>query len=90
MVRITKRQFDAFFYSKQPLASHMSNEVAWFEAFDKKLLAIIVFDKTDSDYLFVILGRDSNKLFRAIETSNKFYSNEEDAIKSLKKALKKY
>lgn len=90
MVKITKRQFDAFFYSKQPLARLMSDEVAWFEVFDKKLLAVIVFDKTDSDYLFVILGRDSNNLFRTIETSDEFYLKEEDAIDGLKKVLKKY
>ena len=69
MREITRRKFDAFCYARQPMIRIIADEVAWFEAFDKKILATITLDKTDSDYGYVILGRDKRKLFRCIDVS---------------------
>ncbi len=90
MREISKIQFEAYFYRKAPIAQFIINEVAWFEAFNKKILAVITYDKIDSDFGYVILGRDSNNLFRAIETSLEFYKSKNLALEELKKAISKY
>lgn len=90
MRKITKRQFDAYCYSRQPMIRVIADEISWFEAFDKKILAAIVFDKTDSDFGYVILGRDARRMFRCIEVCAKFYLTPEEAESSLARSIKKY
>ncbi|WP_276500681.1 hypothetical protein [Terrimonas pollutisoli] len=87
---ITKRQFDAYCYVRAPLLRYMATEIAWFEAFDKKLMATVTRDHSDEDYGFVILGRDKQKVFRAIDFCRKFYTTPEEAISYLKIALIPY
>ena len=89
MRKITKRQFDAFCYSREPLIRIIANEVAWYEAFDRKILATIVFDKTDNDFGFVVLARDTQRMFRCIDMSTSFQSADE-AQESLRVCLDKY
>lgn len=69
MREITENQFNAYCYARQPLVRTMSNEIKWYEAGNRKLLATLLLDITDSDYNFVILARDSRKLFRAWRVS---------------------
>lgn len=90
MRRITQTQFDAYCYARQPLVRVMSKEVAWFEAGQRKLLATIIFDQSDLDYGYILLGRDSRKMFRCISISMEFYENIEDAEKSLEKEIIEY
>lgn len=91
MIReITKRQFEAYCHVKAPMTSMINGEVSWFEAYDKKLIGVIVFDFTDSDYGFIILGRDKRKLFRAIKISDTFYQSVEDAKKNLIKGFSEF
>lgn len=89
MRKITKRQFDAFCYSREPLIRIIAKEVAWYEAFDRKILATIVFDKTDRDFGFVVLGRDTRKMFRCIDLSTSFQRADE-AQEALRVCLDKY
>ena len=83
MRQITKRQFDAYCYSRQPLIRVLAHEVAWFEAFNRKILATVTFDRTDSDFGYVILGRDSRKMFRCLEVSTEFFATAEQAAANL-------
>jgi|GEM_PF-189240 len=87
MRKISRKQFDAYCYVRQPLVVAYSREVAWFEAGDKKLLAVVVYDRTDSDFGYVILGRDKRNLFRCIAISKSFYPNPMEAIKALDKEI---
>jgi hypothetical protein len=86
--KISKRQFDAYCYVRQPLIRAYSREVSWFEAGEKKLLAICIFDKTDQDFGYIILGRDARKLFRCIEVSPLFFLTVREAESALHDALK--
>lgn len=88
--KITRRQFDAYCYARQPLIRVLANEVAWFEAFDRKILAAVTFDITDSDYGYVILARDLRKMFRCVEVSPEFSATPEQAEELLRAAVKKY
>ncbi|MDP2388371.1 MAG: hypothetical protein Q8M29_18505 [Bacteroidota bacterium] len=91
MIReVTIRQFNAFCYVRDPFLGIISSEVAWFEAFDKKLLGTIIKDFTDQDYGFVVLGRDARKVFRAIDLPDRFYATKEEAIEKLKVKLESY
>ena len=89
MREITKRRFDAFCYSRQPLIRIITKEVAWYEAFDRKILATIVFDKTDKDYGFVVLGRDALRIFRCIDMCVSIQSQKE-AEEALRACMAKY
>lgn len=86
---ITKRQFDAFCYSRQPLIRKIVKEVMWFEAGNKKLLATIVKDMIDHDFGFVILGRDAKRIFRCIDTHTS-YKTINDALEVMRAQLQKY
>lgn len=87
---IKKRQFDAFCFSRHPMARSTANEKQWFIAYDKKILATVFMDNIDGDFGFVIMGRDSRKVFRALEVSSSFKSTELQARNALLKAIKKY
>jgi hypothetical protein len=89
MRKITKPQFDAFCYSRQPLIRVISREVAWYEAFDRKILGTIVFDFTDDDYGFVVLGRDAQRIFRCIHMGVSFQTLDE-AEEALKASVDNY
>ncbi|SEL14325.1 hypothetical protein SAMN05216387_105201 [Nitrosovibrio tenuis] len=84
---ISKKQFDAYCYVRQPIVRVYSREIAWFEAVNRKLLAFIVFDCTDSDFGHIILGRDSRKLFRCISVSGNFFATSEEAYADLETAI---
>lgn len=91
MVReISLRQFNAFCYVRAPHLGIFSEEVAWFEAYDKKLVAAVTYDKIDGDFGFVILGRDKRKIFRAIDISPEFSRTQRRAKVLLFERLKKY
>ena len=86
---LTKRQFDAFCYCRQPLLRFTAEEVAWFEAYNRKLLIVLIRDVTDNDFGYVILGRDTRKMFRCIEVSNNFHPTPEQAFHHLKNRVYK-
>lgn len=65
MREITESQFNAYCYARQPHVRTISKEIKWFEAGNRKLLATLLLDRIDKDYNFVILARDSRRLFRA-------------------------
>lgn len=80
---VTRRQFDAYCYVRNPYLRTFSNEVAWFEAFDKKILGVVVIELYDKDFGFVILGRDARSIFQAIKLPEQFYNDMADAVQAL-------
>lgn len=67
----------------------MVEEVAWYEAFDCKLLGVVLLDKTDTDFNYIVLGRDANHNFRCID-GDSCYNSKSDAENELVKCLLKY
>jgi len=91
MIReITLRQFNAFCYVRNPYVGFTSSEEAWFEAFDKKVLGVVINDFYDGDFGYLVLGRDKRKIFRAIQVSIEFNLSKEEAILKLKESLELY
>lgn len=85
--RITRRQFDAYCYCRQPLCRFTAQEIEWYSLFENKLLAIVIRDITDDDYGFIILGRDKRRLFRCIDLQTEFYETPEKARRALARRL---
>ena len=63
---ITRRQFDAYCYVRSPFLRTFSDKVAWYEAFDRKVLGVLVVDFIDGNFGYLILGRDKRNIFRPI------------------------
>jgi len=87
---ITRRQFDAYCYVRNPFLRTFSDEAAWFEAFDRKVLGVIVVDYIDGDYGHLVLGRDKRNIFRPIKLPEQFFDDISDAKKSLIDAFKEF
>jgi len=90
MHNITKKQFDAFCYVRQPMIRHMSKEIEWYSNDDRTALATLILDRIDKDYGTIILGRDSRNIFRCIDISSEFFPDVESARNDLKKLLNQY
>ena len=69
---------------------YTEEEIEWYWLFKGKLLAVIVRDVQDKDYGYVILGRDSRRLFRAIDLPNEFYKTPRKARIALAEKLFNY
>ncbi|MEQ1621196.1 MAG: hypothetical protein ABL919_07290 [Methylococcales bacterium] len=85
--KLTRRQFDAYCYCRMPLVRFTAEEVEWFSLFENKLLGIVIKDVTDDDYGFIVLGRDSRRLFRCIEVGSEFYKTPAEARKALARKI---
>jgi HJR/Mrr/RecB family endonuclease len=73
---LTENDFDKFDIDKNPIVSFFATEQKWFSNDDDSLLGIILLDKTDSDWNYVILSKDEDQRYRAIETKVSFASIE--------------
>jgi hypothetical protein len=74
MVRqISLRQFNAFCYVRDPLLHLYFNEVAWFEANGRSLLAVVVEDPIDREYSYLMFTRDERKVFQGVKTAGQFF-----------------
>lgn len=84
---ISKIQFNSYCYCRQPQLQFFSKEIEWYSLFDNRLLAVVIFDFTDNDYGYVILGRDENRLFRCIDGSKEFFSTVDLARQKLAQCI---
>ena len=80
---ISERQFAAYCYSRLPQLRFIGEEKEWYSLFDNKLLGIVLRDKTDNGYGYLILGRDRRRLFRCIKVGSKFHPSVPQARQAL-------
>ena len=65
---LTRRRFEALAgYTRKPEIVLYVEEIEWFATPDEQLIGMIVHDRIDHDFGWVILGRDERLRFRAIE-----------------------
>lgn len=70
---IAKLRFDALAgYARAPATVLLFDEIGWFATADERVLAILVHDRTDDDFGFVVLARDERRRFRAIDADHSF------------------
>lgn len=78
MKRIDIKRFNALAaHSRSPAAAYMSRELAWFANETETLLATLLLDTVDGDYVGVILGRDEGGRFRCIDVEAGIPTEEE-------------
>jgi HJR/Mrr/RecB family endonuclease len=65
--KISEREFYENSIQKNPMASVLGEEKKWFIDNDKNLLGIIVLDKIDKDWSYVVLAKDEDNEFRAVD-----------------------
>ncbi|HEV2294109.1 MAG TPA: hypothetical protein VGR35_09635 [Tepidisphaeraceae bacterium] len=79
---ISRQEFNAKDPTREPLATMLADERGWFADDAGNIVGVVLFDKTDKDWAWVMLGRDPKGKFRAINT-NVSLESQEDAQKDL-------
>lgn len=88
VIPLHKPRFDALAgYTRSPNAKLDGKEIAWFSDTNERVIGVVIKDVQDKDFLFIILGRDSNRRFRCIDISNSFFPAMDTAIDALRSAL---
>lgn len=90
MKQITARRFDALCYVRAPYMHLMAAEVRHYETTDLSNLGMVIFDRTDKDFGYIILGRDRRKIFRALEVGSSWFKTADEAEAALEEAMKPY
>jgi hypothetical protein len=65
---LSKYEFDRRQPARDPMAAQFAEERDWYTDDEGNLLGVLLWDRVDRDWAFVILGRDERGRFRAIET----------------------
>lgn len=79
--RIDIKRFNAVAaHSRSPAAAYMSRELDWFANESETLLATLMVDTVDDDYVGVILGRDDAGRFRCIDVESSLPTQEDAAV----------
>ncbi|MFC1453392.1 hypothetical protein ACFLSJ_08630 [Verrucomicrobiota bacterium] len=84
--RISKARFDALTYARHPYHFLVAEEAEWFSDPDEHVLGVLLRDRTDNDWNYVLVGRDERGLFRYIQGDGSIESRT-DARNALLKAL---
>ncbi|MDB5004378.1 MAG: hypothetical protein JWQ34_2603 [Mucilaginibacter sp.] len=85
---ISLRRFNAYCYVRIPYLLVSFNEIAWYEAYNTKLLGTIVED-TDGEFNYMILARDKRKIFRAWDFGD-IYESKDEAELAMVVAFERY
>lgn len=85
--RIDVKRFNALVaQTRSPAAAYISRELDWFANEDESLLAVLLLDTVDDDFVGVILGRDEGGRYRCIDTKVSI-ANPEEAIAWIERAI---
>lgn len=67
LISISEEEFYLLNVQRNPMASVLGEEVEWFKETNQNLIALIIKDKIDKDWAYVILTNDENDEYRAVE-----------------------
>ena len=80
---LSRRRFEALAgYTRKPEIVIFIEEIEWYATADERLIGMVVHDRIDHDFGWVILGRDERLRFRAIDVSSSL-PNVDDARRQL-------
>jgi hypothetical protein len=74
---LTKSRFDALSYCRRADSSAVAEETEWYTADSENVLGVVIRDKIDNDWLFLVLGRDQLHRFRGIRIEVNIHTREE-------------
>ncbi len=75
--KLSEAEFDSFRPVRGPLGALIGEEKEWYAARRENVIGVLILDRIDKDWSYVILGRDSRGRFRAIDAQVSFESPEE-------------
>jgi hypothetical protein len=61
-------------YVRDPHVFLISEELEWYEAENERFLGLVLRDRTDNDYVYVVMARDRLKRFRTVRVEHSFPS----------------
>ena len=82
---ISQARFDALCFSRRPGTKYYGEEREWYADENENVLGVVILDRTDEDWLYVVLGRDELARFRAIDQEINFRTDVEARIAAHKK-----
>jgi hypothetical protein len=77
MQPLGRARFEALCYSRSPFANWISEEREWYSDAEERVLGMVLLDRCDQDWLWIMMGRDKTGLFRAIDLNCSLSSVEE-------------
>jgi hypothetical protein len=80
---ISKKEFDAVCYARNAHIMPLLREIKFYKEESGSLYGVIAQDLTDGDFGGLVLGRDADKRFRAVEVPDRFYDTPEEALVEL-------
>jgi len=88
VVELARKRFDALAgYMRHPATILIFEEIGWYATSGERLIGMLVRDRADRDFGWIILGRDERLRFRAIDVDNSI-ENANEAREQLFKKLK--
>ena len=64
-------RFDALAgYIRDPRTALVSEEIAWYSDAEERVLGVLLRDTIDNDFVWIVLGRDERRCFRAVDVDS--------------------
>lgn len=68
-------------YVRHPVIYLIADELEWYEDGNEKVLGVVLYDRTDRDFAYTVLGRDRMKRFRSVKVGSSFPSAKQARLK---------
>lgn len=75
--KLSEKEFDSFRPVRGPLTALVGDEKEWYAARRGNVIGVLVLDRIDKDWSYVILGRDRHGKFRAIDAQVSFETEQQ-------------
>ena len=82
---ISQARFDALCFSRRPGTKFFGEEREWYADENENVLGVVILDRTDQDWSYVVLGRDEVARFRAIDQAINYQTDAEARIAAHRK-----
>ncbi|MDN2709841.1 hypothetical protein O0880_10480 [Janthinobacterium sp. SUN118] len=84
---IGKLRFDALAsYCRSPETALFSDEIEWHQTLEENILIVVIKDRTDSDFLAILLCRDLKERYRFIHMTA-FYESAAETLENVSKKI---
>jgi hypothetical protein len=75
--KLNEKEFDAFKPLRGSLAALVGDEKEWYADRRGNVIGVLILDRIDKDWSYVVLGRDQHGKFRTIDAQVSFETQED-------------
>ena len=86
---ISEPRFDALCFMRRPNSKIIGEEREWYSDDNENVLGVMIFDRADKDWLYIVLGRDEVARFRHIDSEIN-YKTDAEARNALHRKMEEY